>query len=68
MGKRRRNDRMTLPGKAGFSKVRKCTEHGLIVNPVRVFGQGMYYQCKEGCMLDKSVTRLVNPEATRGTR
>jgi hypothetical protein len=59
---------MTLPGTAGFSKVRKCTEHDLIVNPVRVFGKGMYYQCKEGCRLDKSVTKLVNPEVTRKAR
>jgi hypothetical protein len=68
MGKRRGNERMTLPGKAGFSKVRVCEAHDLLVYPVKVFGKGMHFGCKEGCNLDKSNTRLKTPEATRNSR
>jgi hypothetical protein len=59
---------MVLPGSAGFSKVRVCPEHQLITNPVKVFGKGMQFHCKEGCKLDKTQTKLIIPEATRGRR
>jgi hypothetical protein len=60
---------MTLPGAAGFSKVRVCRDHNLLVKPVKVFGRkGMDYHCSEGCRLDKTATNLIVPEATRGRR
>jgi hypothetical protein len=60
---------MTLPGAAGFSKVRVCPEHNLLAKPVKVFGRkGMSYHCAEGCELDVSATNLIVPEATRGRR
>jgi hypothetical protein len=63
MGKRRRNERAVLPGNIGFSKVRVCPEHQLITNPVKIFGRGMQFHCKEGCKLDKTQTNLVVPQA-----
>ncbi len=69
MGKRRRNDRAVLANAAGLSKVRICREHELLTKPVKVFGRkGMEFHCKEGCKLDRSMTKLIVPEATRGRR
>jgi hypothetical protein len=69
MGKRRGNERTVLAGAAGLSKVRICTEHELLTKPVRIFGRkSMEHHCKEGCKLDKSQTKLIVPEVTRGRR
>ena len=69
MGKRRRNERTILVGAQGFSKVRICKEHELLTKPVRVFGRkNMEHHCEKGCKLDKSATKLIVPEATRGRR
>ncbi len=63
MGKRRRNERMVIPGAAGFSKIRYCRDHSLPVKAVKVFGKGMNFQCAEGCELDKTATILRAPDA-----
>jgi hypothetical protein len=69
MGKRRRNEQTILAAAQGFSKVRICTKHELLTQPVRIFGRkSMEHHCKEGCKLDKSQTKLIVPEATRGRR
>jgi hypothetical protein len=62
MGKRRRNDRQKLAGKVGFSKVRYCRDHDELVKAVKVFGNGMVWQCKKGCSVDQSVTVLKVPK------
>ena len=68
MGKRRRNERMVMPGTVGFSKVRYCADHNEEVKPVRLFGHGMKFQCKQGCDLDKSQTVLKQRESVQRWR
>lgn len=68
MGKRRRNERMVLPGAAGFSKVRYCKDHNEMVKTVKVFGQGMRWQCPSGCDLHKNETVLKQRESVQRPR
>ncbi len=69
MGKRRRNERMMLPGRAGFSKVRYCEDHDEEVKPVRLFGhKNMRFHCKQGCDLDKNRTVLKQRESVQRRR
>ena len=69
MGKRRRNERMTLPGAAGFSKVRYCSDHNNEVKPVRRWpGRQMRFHCTEGCDLHKNDTILKQKESVQRSR
>lgn len=58
MGKRRRNPRMEIPGALGPDNFRFCYEHDELVKPVKLFGQGFKFECKQGCYLDKHKTNL----------
>ncbi len=63
MGKRRRNERMTLPGAAGVSKIRYCPDHNNPVKAVRIWPKKrMMWECTDGCKLDVTCTILKVPE------
>lgn len=68
MGKRRRNPRMVLPSAAGPENHRFCFDHNELVKPVKVFGHGFKFVCKEGCSLDKHQTDLKTKTTSKRTR
>ena len=66
MGKRRRNERMVLPGAVGLAKVRYCRDHNEEVKAYRVWPKkAMRFQCKAGCKLSKDETILKQKEAVK---
>ena len=50
--------KMILPGAAGPQRKHYCPEHGEVMAAVKVFGRGMMYQCRAGCLLLKRDTIL----------
>ncbi len=68
MGKRRRNERMIMPGAAGVDRTHYCWEHNEPLKPVKMYGQGFKFQCKQGCDLDKHQTNLKQRESTQRPR
>lgn len=69
MGKRRRNDRMVLPGAVGLSKIRYCPDHNNKVKAVREWPKkSMSFECADGCKLIKKETILKTPEGPQGRR
>lgn len=66
MGKRRRNERMMIPGAAGLDKVRYCADHNEEVKAFKLWPhKTMRFQCKEGCDLNKNETVLKQKEAPK---
>ena len=49
---------MEIPAAAGPENFRFCYEHDELVKPVKLFGHGFKFECKQGCYLDKHKTNL----------
>ena len=59
---------MVLPGSVGPENIRICFDHNEPVKPVKLFGQGFKFECKQGCYLDKHQTNLRPIETSKRTR
>ena len=50
--------KMKMVGKFSPEKFRYCIDHDTKMTPVKTFGAGIHYECKEGCSLSKDAAIL----------
>ena len=50
--------KMVIQGKIRPERFRYCIEHDTKMTPVKTFGAGIHYECKEGCSLSKAEATL----------
>ena len=51
-------DKITLPNKPGPDRKHYCPEHKIEMKPVKLWGKGIVFMCKEGCELSRRQTDL----------
>lgn len=50
--------KVALPSKFTPERFRYCIDHDTKMHPVKTFGSGIHYECKEGCSLSKGAAVL----------